>query len=223
VLGRVQQLTAAPLPPLLVPLDEGNAAIENVAVVEAHKEQQEQDVPVHYLIKWNPRQVNPERWLAYAEEHGEWSEPRAGKRVAPFEVREIHAHDGYKYPLRRVMRVIGSTIDKRGQPLLVPEIEIEGWWASLEYDEETIIALYADRGTSEPFHSELKTDLDIERPPSGKFATNALILACAVLAYNILRWTGRTGCWARMPRRATAPSAGPFAPLCRNSCIWPRG
>jgi hypothetical protein len=35
--------------------------------------------------------------------------------------------------------------------------------------------------------------LDIERLPSGKFATNALVLACAVLAYNILRWIGQNG------------------------------
>ena len=48
-------------------------------------------------------------------------------------------------------------------------------------------------GTSEEYHSEFKTDLDIERLPSGKFATNALILACAQLAYNILRWIGQNG------------------------------
>ena len=35
--------------------------------------------------------------------------------------------------------------------------------------------------------------MDIERLPSGKFATNALILACAQLAYNILRWIGQSG------------------------------
>jgi hypothetical protein len=32
------------------------------------------------------------------------------------------------------MRVIERTIDKHGQHLLVPEIEIEGWWTSLESD-----------------------------------------------------------------------------------------
>jgi hypothetical protein len=113
--------------------------------------------------------------------------------VALFDVLETRAHDGYDYPLRRVMRVIERTIDKRGQCLLVPEIEIEGWWTSLWFDEETIIALYADHGTCEQYHSEFKTDLDIERLPSGKFATNALVLACAALAYNILRWIGQNG------------------------------
>jgi hypothetical protein len=35
---------------------------------------------------------------------------------------------------------------------------------------------------------EFKTDLDLERLPSGKFDTNDLTVAFAVLAYNILRW-----------------------------------
>ena len=190
VLGRARRLTAAPV---LVRLDGGNDAIENIAVVEAHNEQDENAAPVHYLIKWNPRQESPEKWLAYAEEHGHWSEPRAGKRVALFEVLETRTHDGYEYSLRRVMRVIERSVDKHGQQLLVPEIEIEGWWTSLWFDEETIIALYADHGTSEQYHSEFKTDLDIERLPSGKFATNALVLACAQLAYNILRFVGQNG------------------------------
>lgn len=38
------------------------------------------------------------------------------------------------------------------------------------------MSLYHDHGTSEPFHSELKTDLDVERFPSGKFSKNDLIL-----------------------------------------------
>jgi len=70
------------------------------------------------------------------------------------------------------MRVIERTIDKHGQSPLVPEIEIEGWWTSLDLPEEEVIHRYADHGTSVQFHSELKTNLDIERLPSGKFDTN---------------------------------------------------
>lgn len=190
VLERARRLTAAPL---LVRLDSGNDAIENIATLAAHEEQHPRAAPVHYLIKWNPRRESSADWLAYAEQHGDWSTPRPGKRVALFEVRETRTYGGYDYDLRRVMRVTERTIDKRGQHLLVPDVEIEGWWTSLELDEETIIALYADHATSEQFHSEFKTDLDVERLPSGKFATNALILACAMLAYNILRWIGQTG------------------------------
>lgn len=50
---------------------------------------------------------------------------------------------------------------------------------------------YQRRGTSEQYHSEFKTDLDLERLPSGKFDTNALVLALAALAYNILRYIGQ--------------------------------
>ncbi|MGO3863322.1 MAG: hypothetical protein ACTJIA_15765, partial [Halomonas sp.] len=39
----------------------------------------------------------------------------------------------------------------------------------------------------------IKTDLDLERLPSGKFATNDLILHLAQLAYNILRLMGQLG------------------------------
>jgi hypothetical protein len=56
---------------------------------------------------------------------------------------------------------------------LVPEIELKGWWMSLWQPCEVIIALYADQATSEQLNSELKTDLDSERLPAGKFATNA--------------------------------------------------
>jgi hypothetical protein len=91
------------------------------------------------------------------------------------------------------MRVTERTIDAQGQALLVPEGDIEGWWTSLELPDAEIIRLYAEHATSEQFHSEFKTDLDIERLPSGKFATNDLVLAMAALIYNILRYIGLVG------------------------------
>jgi hypothetical protein len=66
VIGRARQLTATAL---LLRLDGGNDAIEHIAVVEAHNEQDETAAPVQYVIKWNPRQESPEHWLAYAQEH----------------------------------------------------------------------------------------------------------------------------------------------------------
>ena len=67
------------------------------------------------------------------------------------------------------MRVVERTTDKKGQVLLTPEIELEGRWTSLPVSDKKIVQLYADHGTSEQFHSEFKTDLDVERLPSGKF------------------------------------------------------
>lgn len=93
------------------------------------------------------------------------------------------------------MRVTERTISAEGERLLLPTVEVDGWWTSLggSVSDAKVIALYADHGTSEQFHSEFKTDLGIERLSSGKFATNDLVLACATLAYNILRWLGQDG------------------------------
>ena len=55
-----------------------------------------------------------------------------------------------------------------------------------------MIGLYHAHGTSEQFHSEFKTDMNLERLPSGKFATNATILLLAGIAFNLLRLIGQT-------------------------------
>lgn len=89
--------------------------------------------------------------------------------------------------------MIERTIDKRGQLMLTPDIELEGWWTSLYLPEKEIIKLYQGHGTSEQFHSEFKTDMDLERLPSGKFATNSLIMSLAGLTYNVLRFIGQLG------------------------------
>jgi hypothetical protein len=83
--------------------------------------------------------------------------------------------EGIERPVRRVLRLIERTIDGRGQHLIQPEFQLDGWTTSLsaeKFSGPDIIALYADHGTHEQFHSEFKTDLDLERLPSGKFDTN---------------------------------------------------
>ena len=54
-----------------------------------------------------------------------------------------------------------------------------------------IIDLYHDHGTSEQFHSEFKSDLDIERLPSNKLCVNKIVLLCGMLAFNLLRSIGQ--------------------------------
>ena len=179
--------------PMLLRLDGGNDALANVDVVLEHNEPERGNTAVDFIIKWNPRKENPEEWLDYAVEKAFYEQPRAGKRVWVFDIQHERTSGGYDYSTRRVMRVIERTIDKHGQALLVPEIEMEGWWTSLDLPDQQIIDLYSDHGTSEQFHSEFKTDMDIERLPSGKFATNQLVLSCAALAYNILRFLGQEG------------------------------
>lgn len=188
-LTRACQLTNDPI---LLRLDSGNDAIANVDVVLDYNTEHD-DADVDFIIKWNPRKKDADYWLETAEKEAEWTEPRPGKRVGLFDVTIERVWKGNEYTLRRVMRVVERTIDKHGQLLAIPDIKVEGWWTSLWHKNEDIIDLYADHGTSEQFHSEFKTDMDIERLPSGKFATNELVLACSVLVYNILRWIGQNG------------------------------
>ena len=80
--------------------------------------------------------------------------------------------------LRIVFKVTERTIEANGQQtLLVPRLEVDTYWISLlDAEAARVIELYHAHGTSEQFHSELKTDLDLERLPSGKFQTNELVL-----------------------------------------------
>ena len=112
--------------------------------------------------------------------------------------------EGITRPVRRVVRLIERTVDVRGQVLLVLELTLEGWTTSpgaAQFKPAYVIALYADHATHEHFHSEFKTDLDLERLPSGKpvlstvegFDTNYLVCGLAALAMNILRLMGQAG------------------------------
>jgi len=73
--------------------------------------------------------------------------------------------------------------------VLLPEYVLEGWTTTLpeRFEAADIIALYCDHATHEQFHSEFKTDVDLERPPSGKFDANYLVCQLAAVAMNILR------------------------------------
>jgi hypothetical protein len=185
VIPRAQELTASPL---LVRLDSGHDAAENRAWLATQG--------IDFLIKWNPRRQDLGAWLACAERLAAWTVPREGKRVGIFSEVVVEVFNGTQRYFRRVIRVTERRIDKKGLLLLVPEIVLEGWWISLwslECTNQQTIDIYKDHATSEQFHSEFKTDLDIERLPSGKFATNDLVVAHAILAYNILRWIGLVG------------------------------
>jgi Transposase DDE domain group 1 len=189
VLPRAKRLSRHPL---LARLDAGNDAAETRAIFD--------DDGCAFILKWNPRKQDLVKWLERAEKEAVWTSPRAGKRAGIFSETIEEDFRGRTRQFRRIVRVTVRDIDRDGHKLLVPEIALEGWWTSLPealVDEDQVIALYRAHGTSEQFHSEFKTDLDIERLPSGKFATNDLVLACAVLTYNILRWIGLEGLTGR--------------------------
>lgn len=167
--------------PILVRMDGGNDSVDNLKVCVEKQ--------ANFLIKRNPRREKPENWLMIAEQFGTCVQEREGKRVFYGAVEVVPK--GMETPVRQVYKVVERTIDKHGQILLVPDIDFESYWTLLPLEPKEIIGLYHDHATSEQFHSELKTDLDLERFPSGKFATNDLILHLGCLTYNLLRIMGQ--------------------------------
>ena len=146
------------------------------------------DEQVQYLIKRNPRKESPEDWLSLAKDQGIETIPREGKKVYTGSLKTFNPDINQE--LRLVYQITETTVAANGQLYLIPDINIDTWWTSLTAPEETVIKLYHQHATSEQFHSELKTDLDLERLPSGKFATNQLILTLGAFTYNLLRLIG---------------------------------
>jgi len=95
---------------------------------------------------------------------------------------------------RRILSVVEITHDlNTGEKLLIPHRSLHMWRTNLpksKYSAKRILDLYKDHGTSEQFHSEFKSDLNIERMPSYKYSTNELVLHIAQLPFNILRLIG---------------------------------
>lgn len=169
--------------PLLVRLDSGNDSKDNLVVCHA------EETKADYIIKRNLRKESREQWLDVAKTNGICCEQREGKKVyigsTELFVEELKQH------VRVVFQVTERSITKEGQVLLVPEIEVDTYWTSLRCSAWQVIELYHDHGTCEQFHSELKTDLDLERLPAGKFKTNDIVLHAGVFAYNLLRILGQ--------------------------------
>lgn len=182
--------------PLLIRLDSGNDSIDNVAVL--------MDSGCYFIIKRNLRCESKEDWFDMAKQFCKNIEnPRDGKTVykgSDWKTVTSKQFDK-EFTLRAGYEITERTIDKNGQFYLIPDIEVETWWTNLGVDDQEIINLYHAHGECEQFHSEIKTDMDLERLPSGKFNTNALILELAIMAYNILRMIGQGTIGGRAPRQ----------------------
>ena len=170
---------------VLVRLDSAHDDADNIGFLQSEN--------VYFLIKRNLRKEPIEQWLAMARRVGECKTPREGKNIFTGSV-------GHKVPAGRddmdtveiIFEVIERTINADGQILLIPELAVNTWWTNLPDEPEEAIHLYHQHGTSEQFHSECKTDMDIERLPSGKFEANSLILMLGMIAFNCLRTYGQT-------------------------------
>lgn len=136
--------------PLLIRLDSGNDASENIGIFmeESYKYNN-----VSFIIKRNPRQESKEEWLESVRECCQnIQHPRDGKTV-----------------------YIGQTFRNVTYSLSDNEEKTVGIRTIYEITERTI-DLYHAHGESEQYHSEIKTDMDVGRLPSGKFESNKLVL-----------------------------------------------
>jgi len=166
--------------PILVRLDSGNDSRDNIECCIQNS--------AEFIIKRNLRKTRPENWLEFAKQHGTAVPCRVGKN----QWRGITATDldGTLLPVPICYEATERTIVK-GQALLFPQVEVDTYWVSLKIQADEVIELYHDHGTSEQFHSELKTDMDLERLPSKYFRSNALFLLLGMLGYNLLRLCGQ--------------------------------
>ena len=167
---------------ILVRLDSGNDALENLEIL--------QEAGHSFLIKRNRRKESKEQWLAVARRTGQSTPCREGKERFVGRVDHI-CPAGSKQPVPIYYEVIVRHSDADGIALLIPDIEVNTFWCNVYAQAEEVIQCYHDHGTSEQYHSELKTDLNVEQLPSGRFSVNALVLRCAQVAYNALRCLGQ--------------------------------
>ena len=175
--------------PLLVRLDSGNDAAENVGILLENG--------AYYVIKRNLRKEDKSEW---AENIKSWCKdirhPREGKNVyvgSTFKDIAYTTETGEQKSIcnRIVYEMIERISSPDGQMFLEPDIELNMFWTNLGETDQEIIELYHAHGESEQFHSEIKSDMGVERLPSGKFDTNELVLELTVIAYNILRMLGQ--------------------------------
>lgn len=185
-----QQLV--PTKKILVRLDSGNDSSENIIKLLAI-------LNSYFIIKKNFRREDMSNYTSYIINNcSKKVVLRAGKMLyyAEIEVDVSWEDEDKKIHTKKVRLVLTmkvTTSSRSGSLYLFPEIKIEGWFSNLpkKYKAVKIIGLYADHGTSEQFHSEFKTDMDMERLPSGKFEVNSLIMLLGQLAFNMLRIIGQ--------------------------------
>ena len=161
-----------------------------------------------FIIKWNPRRTPVETIAALrvADASTQWVFDRLDKRECIWqESLELAGVGSTAHPARRVYRLIERTIvdlgfcDKRGVVLLSPEYVPKGWTTTLpqRVSPAEIIALHFDHATRKQFgktpsqHWEVKSDMDLERQPSGKFDINYQVCQLAAAAINLLRLIGQ--------------------------------
>ena len=173
--------------PALFRLDSGNDAFDTLKQLMKSEH--------FFIVKRNLRREPVEKWAELAESITNPENPRPGKYVYTGVLTGPHPKASKIDLLPDIDQVFRLTVresDSSGNGYLIPKVDVEIYWTNMYEDPKTVIDYYHDHGTSEQFHSELKTDMDIERFPSGKFSVNNILLHIATIAFNTLRYIGQT-------------------------------
>jgi hypothetical protein len=210
---------------ILVRMDSGNDSVDNIKIFY--------EWDVSFIIKRNLRRENKQSWLEIAKKQGKQIPLHPGK--TRWTGRTEKVVDGIDKPLTIFFDITEETRDAGGQSLAVPDIEIETYWTNAfassgnesigesvvdrhNKQARMIIDAYHQHGESEQFHSEYKTDLDMERLPSGKFATNSLVMLLGMIAFNIIRICGQES----LNIITQLKQAGESLPYCRKPGVFRR-
>jgi len=168
--------------PLLSILDSGN---DDSKLVVQFKSQGSE-----FIIKRNLRKESKEKYIEYAMEYAKIHGTKEKQYEGCIKYYSNWSREIENEPIPIVVVVTEKTITK-GQPMLIPEYEVEVYWNSLDLKAKEVEELYHKHGTMEQYHSEFKSDLDLERLPSGKFSSNYTIMLLGMISFNLLRIAGK--------------------------------
>jgi hypothetical protein len=169
--------------PILSILDSGND--DKKLVAEFRSKDSE------FIIKRNLRNESRDKYIAYALEYDLIHDTAEKQYEGCWKYYSNWSREIDKETIPIAVVVTEKTMTK-GQLMLMPEYEVEVYWNSLDLNAKEVEELYHKHGTMEQYHSEFKSDLDLERLPSGKFSSNYSIMLLGMISFNLLRIAGKS-------------------------------
>ena len=169
--------------PLLSIMDSGN---DDSKLVLQHKKDN-----AEFIIKRNLRREPKDKYIEYAKKYAEVHGTSEVIRVGKTKYYSNWTKEIQRESIPIAVVVTERTKSHKGEPMLFPEYEVEVYWNSLDLKAKEVEELYHKHGTMEQYHSEFKSDLDLERLPSGKFSSNYTIMLFGMISFNLLRIAGK--------------------------------
>ena len=194
-----------PVGKVLFRMDSGNDSLDNYLAL--------MDKGMYFICKRNLRSESVYDWLDHAKKYTlpeNISNPREGKTVyigSTWIERSYRDASGNtrRITLRAVYEITERTMEPNGQLLMPPSVEVNMFTTNADLTDAQVIEGYHDHATCEQFHAELKSDLDFEKVPSGRYLTHCVLNDLAMFAFNTLRCIGmRLYDLRKIPKRGSA-------------------